>query len=78
MRVYKEVSGYEFEFWAGAKDRAKYLTYDEIEKVFSILEEMNPDGMSETEVNDFFWFEEDTIAEWLGYDNFEEIENRDD
>lgn len=78
MRVYKEVSGYEFEFWSGAKDRANYLTYDEIEKVFSILEEIYPEGMSETEVNDFFWFEEDTIAEWLGYDSFEEIENRED
>ena len=78
MKVYKEVSGYEFEFWSGAKDRANYLTYDEIEKVFSILEEIYPDGMSETEVNDFFWFEEDTIAEWLGYDSFEEIENRED
>lgn len=78
MRVYKEVSGYEFEFWAGAKDRVNYLTYDEIEKVFSILEEIYPEGMSETEVNDFFWFEEDTIAEWLGYNSFEEIENRED
>ena len=78
MKVYKEVSGYEFEFWSGAKDRANYLTYDEIEKVFSILEEIYPEGMSETEVNDFFWFEEDTIAEWLGYDSFEEIENRED
>ena len=78
MKVYKEVSGYEFEFWSGAKDRANYLTYDEIEKVFSILEEIYPEGMSEMEVNDFFWFEEDTIAEWLGYNSFEEIENRED
>ena len=43
-----------------------------------MLEEINPSGMSETEVNDFFWFEEDTIANWLGYDSFEEIENRED
>ena len=78
MKVYREVSAYEFEFWSGAKDRANYLTYDEIEKIFSMLEEIYPDGMSETEVNDFFWFEEDTIAEWLGYDSFEEIENRED
>lgn len=78
MKVYKEVSGYEFEFWSGAKDRVNYLTYDEIEKVFSILEDIYPEGMSETEINDFFWFEEDTIAEWLGYDSFEEIENRED
>ena len=78
MKIYKEVSGYEFDFWSGAKDRVNYLTYDEIEKVFSILEEIYPEGMSETEVNDFFWFEEDTIADWLGYNSFEEIENRED
>lgn len=78
MKVYNEVSGYDFDFWSGAKDRVKYLKVDEIEQIFSMLEEIYPDGMSETEVNDFFWFEEDTIAEWLGYDSFEEIENRED
>lgn len=31
----------------------------------------------ETEINDLFWFEEDTIAEWLGYFSFDEIMNRD-
>jgi len=78
MKVYKEVSGYDFDFWAGAEDRVKYLKIDEVEQIFSMLEEIYPDGMSETEVNDFFWFEEDTIADWLGYDSFEEIENRED
>lgn len=78
MKVYKEVSGYDFDFWGGAVDRVKYLKIDEVEQIFSMLEEIYPDGMSETEVNDFFWFEEDTIADWLGYDSFEEIENRED
>ena len=78
MKVYKEVSGYDFDFWAGAKDRVKYLKVDEVEQIFSMLEEINPEGMSETEVNDFFWFEEDTIAEWLGYNSFEEIEKKED
>lgn len=30
--------------------------------------------MSETEINDLFWFEEDTIAQWLGFDDFEALE----
>ena len=34
--------------------------------------------MDETAINDFFWFEEDTIAEWLGYDSFEDIMNEQD
>lgn len=25
------------------------------------------------DINDIFWFEEDTIAEWLGYSDFEEL-----
>lgn len=42
-----------------------------------ILEDLYPDGMDETAVNDLFWFDNDTIAEWLGYTDFDElIENR--
>lgn len=29
-------------------------------------------------INNLFWFEEDTIAEWLGYSSFDEIMNRED
>ena len=43
-----------------------------------MLEELYPEGMEEVEVNDFFWFEDDTIAEWLGYSSFEEIIERED
>lgn len=76
MKIVKEESLINFEFWSGAKDTVKYLTDDEIRTVESILEESNPDGMSEAEINDFFWFEEDVIADWLGYSSFEEIMNR--
>lgn len=76
MRIIKEESLTNFEFWSGAKDTVKYLTNSEIDTVENMLEELNPEGMTETEINDFFWFEEDTIAEWLGYSSFEEIMNR--
>ena len=79
MRVYKEVNATNFEFWAGAKDTVKYLTNAEIDTIFDLLEECSgEEGMSETAVNDFFWFEEETIAEWLGYESFEEIMERDE
>lgn len=73
MKVYKETNGSDFDFWSGARDTVKYLTEEQIEEVFNILEEIYPEGMTETEVNDFFWFEDDTIAEWLGYSSFDEI-----
>lgn len=78
MKIYKEENLRNFEFWSGAKDRVKYLTDDELDQIEAILEDAYPDGMDETEINDLFWFEEDTIAEWLGYDDFEELMHRDD
>ena len=78
MKLYKEESISNFEFWSGAKDTAKYLTDEEFNTIESMLEELYPDGMSETQLNDLFWFESDTIAEWLGYSDFEEIMNRDE
>ena len=77
MKVYKEVSGrHDFDFWSGAGDTVNYLTDDEVEQIFEMLEEIYPEGMDETTVNDFFWFEDETIAEWLGYDSFDDIMNR--
>ena len=73
MKIYTEKSLKDFKFWSGAKDTVKYLTEDEINLIESILEDSFPDGMDETEINDFFWFEEDTIAEWLGYQSFDDI-----
>lgn len=73
MKIYTEKSLRDLEFWSGAKDTVKYLTPNELDQIESILEECYPDGMDETAINDFFWFEEDTIAEWLGYNSFEDI-----
>lgn len=78
MRITKEESLTSFDFWSGAKDTVKYLTDSELETIEGILEDLNPDGMTETEVNDLFWFEDDKIAEWLGYSSFEEIINERD
>lgn len=69
MKIIEELSGYELRdrFWSGAKDRVKDLTEDQFETIIEILEEEYPDGMDMTELNDFFWFEDDTYAEWLGF-----------
>ena len=63
----------EFKFWSGAKDTVKYLTLEELDSVESILDDLYPEGISETDLNDFFWFDNDTIAEWLGYHDFDEL-----
>jgi hypothetical protein len=73
MKIYREIPLTKFEFWAGAKDTVEYLTDFELEEIEQILEDLFPEGLSETDVNDIFWFERDLIAEWLGYESFEEI-----
>ena len=78
MRYSVEKSLVDFNFWSGAKDTVKYLTRDELETIENILEDTFPDGITETQINDFFWFEDETIAEWLGYSDFEEIMSRED
>lgn len=83
MVVYEEyevdAQGLRDKLWSGGKDTLDDLTDDEIDEVLSILESAieDPDrGMELTELNDFFWFDRDTIAEWLGYDEYDELMNR--
>lgn len=78
MKIYEEKSLRDFEFWSGACSTVEYLTDDELDQIEAILEDTYPDGMEDTEINDFFWFEDDTIAEWLGYEDFDAIMHRDD
>ena len=57
-----------FEFWAGAADRVKYLTENELEAIEQELDEIYPDGMGETQLNDLFWFDFDFICRLIGTD----------
>lgn len=76
MKYYVEESLRNFNFWSGAADTANALTLEQIDQIESMLEDCEPgDGWSDTEINDFFWFERDTIAEWLGFRDWEDLEN---
>lgn len=57
MKIYRECSLTYFEPWAGAVDRYNVLTYEQLEQLDPIFEELFPDGADETEINDLFWFE---------------------
>lgn len=74
MIITKEIcTANDFEFWGGAKGTVICLSGDEVERVFQMLEDCYPEGMTETELNDFFWFEDDTIAKWLDWPDFETL-----
>lgn len=67
----------DFEFWSGARATVAVMTTEDIRTISNYLGEMYPEGMTPTQINDFFWFEDETIAQLLGYDSFEEYEKRD-
>lgn len=78
MKVYKEMNLRDFKFWSGAKSNAETLTDEQLATVQYNLEEIYQDGMSETQINDFFWFDFDTIREWLGIKDEEEEEEEEE
>lgn len=74
MKIYSETSLRDFEFWSGAKDRVKYLSMRDLDEIEFALEEIYSETeLEDTTINDIFWFEEDWIAEILGYSNFDEL-----
>ena len=74
MKIYKEESLSSFGFWSGAVNTADELTGREFDIIEAELESIYPDGMDETQINDIFWFEQDWIAEMLGYECWEHLE----
>lgn len=65
----------DFDFWSGAKDTVKLLTTIELDIIEDVLEDAYPNGMTETQINDLFWFDTDVIAEWLGYKDWDALYN---
>lgn len=56
-----------FDFWSGAADNAKELTTEELNKLDGILPDYFGDEVTDTDINDMFWFEFETIVHALGY-----------
>lgn len=78
MQIISEIALRDFDFWSGAEERAAKLTDDEFDSVEAWFEEMYPDGMTDTQVNDYFWFSFDDIAQYLGYKDEEDFDRKRD
>lgn len=77
MIIKHELALKDFEFWCGAKAHRDCLSNAEMDILDEAFEEIFPDGLNATELNDIFWFDQDFIAELLGYEDFDnEIWNK--
>lgn len=75
MKLYKEFSAEDFEAWCGGVDTLdKILEEGKGEDLEALLDEIFPDGATETEVNDLLWFEPEYVFENLGIETDEEDE----
>jgi len=65
----------DFDAWSGAVEtKQAIIDAGKAEDFDSLIEELYPDGLTETQLNDILWFEEDWIFENLGISEEEEEE----
>ena len=67
MKITSEMSLKNFKAWSGAKDTLnKLIELDKCDELEFILEDLYPNGLTETQLNDILWFEDEWIYETLG------------
>ena len=74
MKVYSEISLRDFKPWSGAVSTYNRIEMEgKLDDLEFILEDLYPDGVDETTINDLLWFDEDTVYEWLGIRSEQQI-----
>ncbi len=74
MTYTKELDLVNFKFWSGAKQHE--FNYNELKQLEYILDDLyHEKPPTETDINDLFWFEGETLCGWLGID-FNDYLNR--
>lgn len=64
-----------FEAWSGAVDTLERIQREgKCAELENVLEELYPDRMTETELNDLLWFDSESVYEWLGIRSEGQIE----
>ena len=67
MKITSEMSLKNFKAWSGAKDTLnKLIELDKCDELEFILDDLYPNGLTETELNDILWFDNEWIYETLG------------
>ena len=75
MTITYELDLNSFQAWSGAVDTLERIQREgKCAELENVLEELYPDGMTETELNDLLWFESETVYEWLGIRSEGQIE----
>ena len=67
MKVYEELNLKDFESWSGATETKNIIIQADKEQDFEeLIEELFPNGVSATELNDLLWFDQEYVLNTLG------------
>lgn len=62
-----------FDAWSGAKETKETIINNcKVDEFENLIDELYPDGLTDTQLNDLLWFESDWIFEQLGINPDEE------
>jgi hypothetical protein len=75
MKLHSETSIRSFDAWSGAKEtKERILSEGKATQFDDLIDELYPDGLSETHLNDILWFESEWVYEMLGIEEETEEE----
>ena len=75
LSIVKEISPFELkdELWSGALDTLGTITQnDKLQDLMSLLEELYPEPVGITTINDLLWFDDEFIFEQLDMEQAED------
>ncbi len=76
MKTFKENTNLvDFDAWSGAVEtKERIISEGKVGEFDSLIEELYPNGLSETALNDLLWFDDEWIFEQLGLTEEDEDE----
>ena len=75
MKVYEELNLKDFESWSGATETKNIIINEGKEEEFEeLIEELYPNGISATTLNDLLWLDQEYVLDTLGIENSEDEE----
>lgn len=75
MKVYQEIGIRDFEAWCGAIATKDLIIENNKEDEFdALIEELYPDGIEETRLNDILWFDVEWVLDSLGISEEEDFD----
>jgi hypothetical protein len=67
MKITNDTTLKNFETWSGATEtKEAILNAGKGDEFDNLIEELYPDGLTDTQLNDLLWFEEDWLFQTLG------------